>query len=172
MPDAATTYHLRGLQPGDLGWVVHRHGVLYGAEYGWGARFEALVAQIAGQMILNFDPDRECCWIADAGGRILGSLFLVTQSQNVAKLRLLLVEPEARGLGIATRLVKESIRFAADHGYHRITLWTHRELEAAQRIYRRLGFQLTAEEEHREWGVPVMGQTWELTLASAPHDLS
>lgn len=168
MPSADAAVHLRSLQPGDLGWIVHRHGVLYHAEFGWGERFEALVAHIAASMVEKFNPSRERCWIAERDGQILGSLFLINDSDGVARLRLLLIEPAARGIGLATRLVKEAIQFARDCGYKRVTLWTHAELKAARRVYEKTGFQLTSEEAHAEWGVPVIGQTWELALGSTP----
>lgn len=157
-------YLLRPHQPGDMGWVIHRHGALYAEEYGWDERFEALVAKIAAGFIQKFDARRERCWIAERDGAIVGSVFLVKQSGRVAKLRLLLVEPSARGLGIGARLVDECVRFARQAGYRKITLWTQSMLDAARHIYRKAGFRVVKRERHQSFGLKLTGETWELAL--------
>lgn len=163
-PEHRVLYILRPHQPGDMGWVIARHGTLYNTEYGWDETFEGLVAEIAGEFIKHFDPKRERCWMAEVNGEIVGSVFLVKKSDDVAKLRLLIVDPKARGMGIGKRLVEECIRFARQVGYRKITLWTNDVLLAARGIYKAAGFQLVEEEAHHSYGHDLIGETWELDL--------
>ena len=157
-------YLLRPHQPGDMGWVVHRHGALYAHEFGWDERFEALVAEVVAEFLQNYDAKRERCWIAEKDGEIVGSVFLVRKTATIAKLRLLLVEPSARGLGIGKRLVDECIRFATQAGYRTMVLWTQKELQAARHIYAGAGFRLAKSERHRMFGPELTAETWELRL--------
>ncbi len=171
-PRAPPAFILRPHRPGDIGWVISRHGALYAQEYGWDIRFEALVAQIASRFIEQFDAAREACWIAERDGTSIGSVFLVqardeatnAPEPGVAQLRMLLVEPSARGLGLGAALVGECERFARRSGYRMIRLWTNSILVAARAIYQKAGYQLVASEAHRSFGHDLVGETWELPL--------
>ena len=160
-PDAV---RLRDPEVGDLGWIVHRQAVLYGREYGFDSGYEGLISEIVGQFVRDFDPAGERCWVAERHGRVVGSVFAVRASDEVAKLRLLYVEPEARGLGIGRRLVEACIAFSRAAGYRFLTLWTNDILVAALRLYREAGFVLEASEPHHSFGRDMVGQTWTLTL--------
>jgi DNA-binding MarR family transcriptional regulator/GNAT superfamily N-acetyltransferase len=157
-------YLLRPPVPGDMGWVVARHGVLYGREHGWNERIEGLTAEIVAAFVANYDAKRELCWIAEREGENVGCVFLVKKSERVAQLRLLLVEPQARGLGIGARLVAECERFARHAGYGKIMLWTHSILGAARHIYEQAGYRLVGTDRHDTFGPMLVGETWELTL--------
>ena len=161
---ARSVWRLRGPRAGDTGWVVERHGALYAAEYGFDARFEALVAKVAGAFLAQNDPTRERCWIAECDEVRLGSVFLVRADDETARLRLLLVEPAARGLGIGRQLVGECIGFARTAGYKRITLWTNDVLVAARGIYQAAGFRLISSEPHNMFGPSIVGEDWALVL--------
>jgi DNA-binding MarR family transcriptional regulator/GNAT superfamily N-acetyltransferase len=158
---------LRPHRPGDMGWVVQRHGEIYHQEYGWNEEFEALVAEIAAEFVRKLDAARERCWIAESDGRRLGCIFLVAKDAMTAKLRLLLVEPDARGLGVGRTLVAECVRFAREAGYRKIVLWTQESLTAARRIYSNEGFVKTGHEPHRSFGHDLVAETWELELRAA-----
>jgi DNA-binding MarR family transcriptional regulator/GNAT superfamily N-acetyltransferase len=158
------SYILRPPHAGDMGWVVQANGALYAQEYGWDESYEALVAQIVADFVKNYDPRRERCWIAEKDGENIGCVFLVKESKHVAKLRLLIVDPKARGLGVGKRLVDECTRFARQAGYKRITLWTNSVLLAARNIYQKAGYKLVKTEKHHSFGQDLVGETWELEL--------
>lgn len=162
--DPIPPYTLRPHRPGDMGWIVHRHGALYAREYGFDETFEGFVAEIAAGFVKSFDPRRERCWIAEKDGEIVGSVLLVKASDEVAKLRLLYVEPKARGLGIGRRFVDEAMTFARAAGYTKITLWTNDVLAAARHVYTQAGFQLVQREPHHSFGQDLVGEEWERAL--------
>jgi DNA-binding MarR family transcriptional regulator/GNAT superfamily N-acetyltransferase len=162
--ESRTPYILRPPRPGDLGWVVEAHGRLYASEYNWDQTFEGFVAGIIARFVENFDPKRERCWIAERDGENVGSVFVVKDSAKIAKLRMLIVDPKARGLGVGRRLVEECIRFARDVGYGKMTLFTVSQLLSARRIYEGAGFRLANETPTHSWGHDVVDQTWELDL--------
>ena len=149
---------------GDLGWMLWRHGRFYAEEHGFDRAFERLVAEIVAEFLARFDPEREACWIAEIDGEPVGSIMLVDAGDHIAKLRLLLVESRARGHGIGRRLVEECVRFAREAGYRRITLWTQSTLIEARAIYQRVGFAKVAEKAHRDFGVDLIGEVWEMEL--------
>jgi len=155
---------LREHRPGDLGWIVHRHGALYAEEYGWDERFEALVAGIVARFVKHFDAARERCWIAEIDGERVGAVLVVKQSRSTAKLRLLIVEPGARGRGLGRRLVEECIAFARAKGYRKLVLWTQSNLAAARAIYKRCGFRRVRKERHSSFGYDLVGEFWQLAL--------
>jgi len=155
---------LRDPQPGDIGWVIERHGAIYAEEFGWNEQFEALVAEIAAKFLRHHDAKCERCWIAEKDGVRLGCVFVVKESDEIAKLRLMLIEPSARGLGLGKRLVEECIQFARSAGYTKMTLWTNNVLHAARHIYESAGFQLIHSEPNSEFGLDLIAETWERVL--------
>ena len=157
-------YILRAPVPGDFGWMVKRHAELYAQKYQWAEPFEGLCAKIVADFANNFDAKRERCWIADMNGENVGCIFLAKDSETVARIRLLLVEPKARGLGLGARLVDECIGFARRAGYKKITLWTHSVLTAARHIYEKAGFKLASTDKHESWGRAVVSEHWDLEL--------
>jgi len=161
---AGADYTLRAPIPGDFGWIVRRHAEIYAQEYGWTEPFEGLCAQIVADFANDYDQKRERCWIAEMDGAPVGCVFLVKDSAKVARVRLLLVDPKARGLGLGARLVDECVRFARRAGYKKITLWTHSILSAARHVYQKAGFRLTGTERHNSWGRPVTSEFWDLRL--------
>jgi DNA-binding MarR family transcriptional regulator/GNAT superfamily N-acetyltransferase len=165
-PDAPAlhSHTLRPPRPGDFGWVVKRHAELYAQEYGWIKPFEGVCAQIVADFVNKNDPQRERCWIAEMNGETIGCVFLAADSDTVARIRLLLVDPKARGLGLGARLVAECIGFARVAGYKKITLWTHSVLTAARHIYQKAGFTLSRSEERVSWSKPVVSEHWDLQL--------
>lgn len=164
--ESTEPFTLREHRPGDIGWIVHRHGALYAEEYGYDERFEALVAGIVARFVQKLDRRRERCWIAERDGQIVGTIFVVAKSKTTAQLRLLLVEPSARGLGLGARLVDEVVRFARGAGYKRIDLWTQSELTAARRLYEAAGFKRVSAKRHRMFGKPTTAEFWRLELRS------
>jgi DNA-binding MarR family transcriptional regulator/GNAT superfamily N-acetyltransferase len=163
-PTAARTYRLRAPKPGDFGWIVKRHAELYAKEYGWTEPFEGVCAQIVADFVNKFDRKRERCWVAEMDGGNVGSIILAKEADDTARIRLLLVDPKARGLGLGNRLTDECIRFARRAGYKKMTLWTHSVLEAARHIYAKAGFTITRSERHHSWGRPVVSEHWDLEL--------
>ncbi len=163
-PTKTSVVKLRAPVPGDFGWIIKRHAELYAQEYGWGAPFEGVCAQIVADFINKHDRKRERCWIAEIDGEKAGTIMLVRDSAKIARIRLLLLEPGARGVGLGARLVDECISFARRAGYQKITLWTHSVLTAARHIYQKAGFKLMRTERHRSWGRPVVSEYWDLDL--------
>jgi GNAT superfamily N-acetyltransferase len=164
LDDATKTTTLRAHRPGDMGWVIHRHGVIYHAEYGWDASFEAMVARVAAEFIEGFDGRCERCFIAERDGRILGSAFVVKKTDEVAKLRLVYVEASERGTGLGRQLVEACLTFAREAGYRRMSLWTNDVLLPARALYVRLGFTMTHQDPYRAFGRDLVGETWERDL--------
>jgi DNA-binding MarR family transcriptional regulator/N-acetylglutamate synthase-like GNAT family acetyltransferase len=163
--DAKPSYTLRNPQAGDFGWIISRHAQLYLQEYGWGEPFEGLCAQIVADFVNNFDAERERCWIAELNGENVGCVMLVKDDQpRVARIRLLLVDPKGRGLGLGVKLVDECVQFARGAGYAKITLWTHSVLTAARHVYEKAGFTLTSSEPRHSWGKDVVAEFWDLDL--------
>jgi DNA-binding MarR family transcriptional regulator/GNAT superfamily N-acetyltransferase len=163
-PEKAPAFIVRPHRPGDMGWVTQRHGALYSEEYGLNHKMEAYVAEVVAKFLREFEPLREHCWIAEQDGTRVGSVFIVKESDTVARLRLLIVEPRARGLGVGRRLVEECVRFSRQAGYGEVTLWTHSILTAARRIYASVGFAIVETETHDEFGPELVGETWNLRL--------
>jgi len=161
---AKPRYGLRAPRSGDFGWIVKRHAELYSAEYGWHEPFEGVCAQIVADFVNKFDEKRERCWIAEMDGENVGCVFVVKDSATVARIRLLLVEQKARGLGVGARLVDECVRFSRGAGYKTMTLWTHSVLKAARHIYQKAGFRLVRTERHKSWGPAVVSEFWDLEL--------
>ena len=161
-----TSYLLRPHQPGDIGWLIGQHGSYYSMAFGWNQTFEGLAAEIAGTFLQNFDPKLERCWVAERDGKRVGAVILLKKTEDTAQLRMLLVKPEARGLGIGKRLVQECTRFARQAGYKKIMLWTNKGLDAARAIYEKEGYQLMKEEPHTSFGHDLIGQIWELELST------
>ena len=161
-PTQQRRYKLREPVPGDFGWVVKRHAELYAQEYKWREPFEGVCAQIVADYLNNHDEKRERCWIAEMDGENVGCIFVAKDNDEVARIRLLLVDPKARGLGLGARLTEEAVRFAREAGYQKMTLWTHSVLKAARHIYQKAGFKLMRTEKHKSWGQPVVSEYWDL----------
>ncbi len=157
-------FSLRSPRPGELGWIVSRHGALYASEEGYNEQFEGVVAQLAADFLAHHDASRERCWIADKGGKPVGCVMLVRKSERVGKLRVLLVEPSVRGLGIGSALIEECLAFARRAGYRKVTLWTHKNLRAARRLYRKAGFRLVSAKPNPSFGRKLVDEIWELEL--------
>jgi GNAT superfamily N-acetyltransferase len=155
---------LRALRPGDMGWVVQQHGEIYAREYGWNSEFEAMVAEIAAGLLRRFDPQWDKAWIAELNGERVGSAFVVRKSKNIAQLRMLILTPAARGLGLGARLTDECLAFARGKDYRKMVLWTNANLTAARDIYARRGFTLVKSEPYQGYGCELVGETWELVL--------
>jgi GNAT superfamily N-acetyltransferase len=164
--ETKTSYLLRSHEPGDMSWIVHRQAILYAEEYGWDGTYEGLAAEIVAQFIKNYDPKRERVWVAEKDGEKVGAVFVAKGSDQIARLRLLHVERQARGLGIGKRLVEECIRFARQAGYQKMTLWTQSILHAARHIYKKAGFRVVHEEKHHSFGKDLTAETWELDLTT------
>ncbi|MFG1797328.1 GNAT family N-acetyltransferase [Nocardia sp. NPDC049149] len=164
---AAPELVVRAPRPGDYGWVIERHARLYSDEYGWDGTYEELIVRIVADYLNAHDEERERAWIAESGGQPVGSIFCVAENECTARLRLLLVEPTARGLGVGSALVEECLRFATAAGYREMVLWTNDVLSSARRIYQRAGFELVEEQPHHSWGADLVGQTWRRSLGPA-----
>ncbi|WP_405162335.1 helix-turn-helix domain-containing GNAT family N-acetyltransferase [Nocardia sp. NBC_01499] len=165
-PDNAAPFVIRAPKPGDYGWVIERHARLYGGEYGWDGTYEELIVRIVADYLASHDEQRERAWIAESGGEPVGSVFCVAENDTTARLRLLLVEPTVRGLGIGSALVEECLRFATAAGYREMVLWTNDVLTAARHIYQRAGFELVEQTPHHSWGADLIGQTWRRSLGT------
>ena len=163
-PLSPPAIHLRSHQPGDIGWVIQQHGEIYAREYGWNSEFEALVAEIAARFLRRFRPEWEHCWIAEVNGQRAGAVFLARKSATVAQLRMLILVPEARGLGLGSQLSDACIAFARARGYRKMVLWTNSCLTAARALYSRRGFVLTKIAPYHGFGQDLVGETWELKL--------
>jgi DNA-binding MarR family transcriptional regulator/GNAT superfamily N-acetyltransferase len=161
---ASMPYVIRPPEAGELGWIVHRHGALYASEFGWDENFEGLVARVVADYVRDYQPRRDRCWVAESEGEILGSAFIVHADEGVAQLRLLYVEPNARGRGVGARLIEECLRFAERAGYKHVRLWTNDVLASARRLYEAAGFEKVSAERHSRFGPEMEGQVWELTL--------
>ncbi len=164
MPSRKKPVVLRPPKAGEFGWIVARHGALYAQEYGYDEKFEGVVARVVADFLCQHDPEKERCWVAEVGGKPAGSIMLVRKSARVAKLRILLVEPSARGLGIGSALVAECLDFAREAGYRKVTLWTHRQLRAARHLYRQAGFKLVSATPNPSFGQKLVDEIWELEL--------
>ena len=165
--EPSALYLLRQHQPGDLGWIVHRQAILYAEEYGWDGTYEGLAAEVVAQFVKTYDAKRERAWVAEKDGERVGAVFVAKGADEIAKLRLLHVEREARGLGIGKRLVEECVRFARQAGYQKMTLWTQSILVAARHIYKQAGFQIVREDRHHSFGKDLTAETWELDLRTS-----